>query len=118
MLSIGTTVKVRRPDGSPFEESGYMQYLGGLLSGDGRVDSELSRKLGAAKGDFAILKRLWSHAGVSRAQKLHFFNAFIISKLLYGLSSIWMVTAQKRRLDGFQAKCLHQIMGVPPSFLS
>ena len=47
-----------------------MVYLGGLLAADGRMGSELSRRLGAAAADFAQLKVLWQHANVSRAFKI------------------------------------------------
>ena len=38
--------------------------------------------------------------------------------MLYGLSSVWLVTAQRRRLDGFYARCLRRILRIPSSFLS
>jgi len=117
-LSVGTTERLRKPDGSFFPETEFIQYLGGLLSRDGRSDSELSRKIGTAAGDFKQLQRLWSHAGVSKKQKLQFFDAFVLSRLRYGLSSIWLVTAQRRRLDGFCARCYRRILRIPSAFVS
>ena len=117
-LSVGTTERLRKPDGSFFPETEFIQYLGGLLARDGRSDSELSRKIGAAAGDFKQLQRLWAHAGVSRKQKLQFFDAFVLSRLRYGLSSIWLVTAQRRRLDGFCARCYRRILRIPSAFIS
>ena len=60
-------------------------YLGGLVSNDGRVDSELSRRTGAAHGEFARLMQVWAHANLSRQQRSKFFQAFVLSKLRYGL---------------------------------
>ena len=37
---------------------------------------------------------------------------------MYGLSSAWLNDAERRRLDGFQARCLRMILGIKPSFIS
>ena len=42
----------------------------------------------------------------------------MLSKLLYGLHVGWLTAAGRRRLDGFQARCLRNIMGVLPPHLS
>jgi len=117
-LSVCTNTQLRKPDGNVLAESGRMDYLGGLLCSNGRCDSELSRKLGTAAGDFRKLCAVWSHSGVTRARKLWYFNSLIVSRLLYGLATIWLVTAQRRRVDGLFARCLRRIMGIPPAFIS
>ena len=40
------------------------------------------------------------------------------SKLMYGLSSLWLSKPERRKLDGFQNRCLRRILSVKPSFLS
>lgn len=37
---------------------------------------------------------------------------------MYGLQTAWLGKVQRRRLNGFQARCLRQIHGILPSFLS
>ena len=117
-MSVGAAGSLKRPDGSYFEDCSSLQYLGALLTCDGRVDSELSRKLGLARADFRQLCQLWSHSNVSLKDKIKFFNALILSKLRYGLATIWLTTAQRRRLDGFAARCLRVILRIPASFVS
>ena len=95
-----------------------MQYLGAALAADGRIDSELSRKLGAASADFRQLRALWSHAGITLVKKLVYFESMVVSKLQYGLATTWLVTSQRRRVDGFYARCLRQILRIPPAFVS
>ena len=46
------------------------------------------------------------------------FQAVIVSKLLYGLSSSWLNAAKRRRLDGFQARCLRKIFNMKHPYLS
>ena len=42
----------------------------------------------------------------------------VISKLLYGLESFWLLEAERTKLNGFYAKCLRRIHCIPPSFVS
>ena len=95
-----------------------MEYLGALISKDGRPDSEISRRIGIASADFRALCKLWSHANVSKRDKLQYFRSLVVARLVYGLSTIWMVTAQKRRLDGFYCRCLRRILRIPAAFVS
>ena len=47
-----------------------------------------------------------------------FCEAFVVSKLLYGLETTWLLKAERERLDGFYARCLRKLLGVAPSFVS
>ena len=49
---------------------------------------------------------------------LEFFDAFILSKLRYGLSTVWLLTSHRRRIDGFVARCLRSLLRIPSSFVS
>ena len=117
-LSICTTDRIRRPDGSVIQESGCIEYLGALLSADGRPDSEVSRRMGVASADSRKLQRLWNHANVTKKDKLHFFDSLIVSRLKSGLSTIHLVTSQCRRLVGFYCRCLRKILRIPSAFIS
>ena len=116
-MSVGTTQRLRKPDGTEFEDEPSLKYLGGLISSSGRSDSEVSRKIGMAVADFKQLQRLWGHTGVTTKWKLRFFYAFVVSRLQYGLASLWLVTAQRRSLDGFYARCLRRILRIPVAFV-
>ena len=117
-LSIGSGGRLKKPDGTTFSSAEFLEYLGGLISRDGRADSEISRKLGRAYADYKLLHSVWSHAGVSRRDKVRYFEALVLSRLAYGLSTQWLVLAQRRRLDGFAARCLRRVLGIPPAFIS
>ena len=95
-----------------------MIYLGALLSADGRARGELNRRLGAAQSDFQALSRVWRHSALSRQRKIELLKAMVESKLMYGLSSLWLSKPERRKLDGFQNRCLRRILSVKPSFLS
>ena len=117
-LSVCTETNLRNSQGDLVTDDGSLTYLGGLLTGDGRADSELSRRIGMATGDFRCLQKFWGHAGIGRKRKLELFHALVVSKLVYGLSTMCFVKAQRRRLDGFYARCLRRVLGIPAAFVS
>ena len=118
LVSIGNAGPVVDTDGVPIEPADSIIYLGGLLSPSACSGSELARRIGLAAAEFRSLQKLWGHASVGRNDKLKFLDAFVVSKLLYGLSTVVLVKAQKRRLDGFYARCLRRALGIPPAFVS
>ena len=95
-----------------------MIYLGSLLSSDGSIESEVSRRIGIAMEEFKNLKQVWNHSHISRYEKLNIFTSCIVSKLTYALHTAWLNSNIRRRLNGFQCKCLRQILNILPSFLS
>ena len=109
---------IRKADGTLVKTKSSMVYLGSLLSNDGRIGSELARRLGMSRGDFQKLRRVWSHSNLTRRRKTEIFNACIISKLMYCLHTAYLNKAERRKLDGLQARCMRQIIGVLPSFIS
>ena len=113
-----THANICRPDGTQVDEQDAMTYLGSRLSSDGRIGTELGRRIGLALQDFRTLKKVWRHSSISYRRKLLIFDACVISKLIYGLFTAILNKAERRRLDGFQARCLRQIFKMLPSFYS
>ena len=113
VISVGTNEQIQAADGTPIVAASSMVYLGGLITDDGQIDSELSRRIGFAAADFKRLRQLWGHADVSRQKKLQFFSALVVSKLAYGLCTAWLTKARQRKLDGFHARCLRRILKIP-----
>ena len=106
------------PHGEKLTPTASMNYLGSTLAADGRVGSELNRRIGIAKSEFRTLRTLWNHAAVNLQSKLNLFKGLIESKLLYGVATFCLTAAQTRQLNGFQAKCIRQILRIPPPFIS
>ena len=89
-----------------------------MLSADGRVSSELSRRLGAAAADFTQLATVWKHANISRAHKVRIFTACVVQRLLYCLHTVHLNKAELRKVDGFQVRRLRQIFDLQHAFFS
>jgi len=74
--------------------------------------------MGMAKADFRSLSRVWSRSNLSKKRKLDIFAALVESKLLYGLSTAVYTKAESRRIDGFQSRCLRQLLKIPAAYIS
>jgi len=69
-IQISTGMRIARPDGGPISSVREAVYLGGLITCDGKVASELSRRIGEASGVFNKLRNMWSHACIGLSRKL------------------------------------------------
>ena len=66
-LAVCSETALRDPDGNPLEDSGSLVCLGGLLTADGRADSEVSRRIGAAMGACRALRRFGVILGLAKS---------------------------------------------------
>ena len=117
-LPVRTEAVIRKPDGGAIATKSSILYLGSSLASDGRFGSELNRRLGMARSDFDKLRLAWSHSSISTRRKVQIFDACILAKLLYGLHVAWLNQTERRRLDGFHARCIRCILKIAPSYYS
>ena len=92
-----------------------IKYLGALLNADGYSHSEVSRGIGMAKAEFALLRKCWQHSSLTIKDKTKIYYAIVVSGLLYGVESLAMCANDKRKLDGFHAKCCRSIAHISAS---
>ena len=118
VVAVGRCSKIHSPSQKEIKPQASMMYLGSTIHTDGKFGCEVSREIGAARAEFRSLSHVWRSRSVTRGRKLELFNTYIISKLRYGITSAWLAKADWRRLDGFQARCLREILRIPPAFVS
>ena len=87
------------------------------LSYDGRIASELTRRIGMASRAFADLQKVWNYANVSKDKKSRIYHACIVPMLMYGLQACWLNQAELKRLDAFHYKCMRRILKIPHSYI-
>ena len=117
-LPLNCSCSIPTPEGGFVKQKERLVYLGSVLCADGSAASELNRRIGAARGEFDKLSRIWKHSCVLQGRKLEIFNACVISKLTYNLHSLWLNVAETRRLDAFHIQCLRKILHIPHSYYS
>lgn len=118
LLNVRCDFAFNTPSGGQINKAESMGHLGATLQESGKVTKELGRRLGMAWADFRKLLQLWNHVSLPLNQRVRVFNAVIAPQLMYGLSSSWLTVAEKRRLDGFQARCLRRVLRIPSAFIS
>ena len=118
VMPVRCACQVFTPSGEEVKQKTTLKYLGSLLCSDGRIGTELNHRLGNARADFNMLCKVWAHAGLSKKRKLEIYNACIVSKLMYCLSTAWLNKSDLRKLDAFHVRCLRRLSGIKPSFIS
>ena len=117
-MHISSDLRIAKPGGGFIKSVREAVYLGGLITCDGKATREITRRLGEAGRFFDSLAAAWNHAAITRKRKLTIYSRTVVSKLLYSLESLWLLQADRRRLDAFHCRCLRRILRIPPSFLS
>ena len=118
LLTVQCNFQLPLPNGHDLIATSGMTYLGTNLSSDGRLGTELGRRIGFAKREFQSLCKLWGHSNLPWKRKFQIYCSLIESKLLYGLATCCLTIAEQRRLNGFQARCLRQVLRIKPAFYS
>lgn len=118
LLQVQCHASVFKPDGSQILAKPGMDYLGTIISHTGLPGHELGRRIGMAKADFQTLQKIWKHSSLGTNRKIAIYKALIESKLLYSLACLCLSAAERRRLDGFQNRCLRSILGILPAYVS
>ena len=83
--AINSEDSITNANGIRIEPKEHIIYLSALLNYDGRIASELTRRIGMASRAFADLQKRWNHGNVSKDKKSRIYHACIVPKLMYGL---------------------------------
>ena len=118
LVQAGRITGLKLSNGIDVEAKSSMEYLGSLVHEDGWAVSEISRRVGMCAKLFRDLARVWSHTHYTMEKKLHVFNVLVITRLLYGMTALWIGKAGQQKLDGFQNSCLRRIAKIPPAYVS
>ena len=101
-LPCRMNVQLQSPTGENIQSKQSMVYLSSLLSSDGKIMSETSRRLGMARKDFEVLQSIWKHTTLIKFWKLRIFDAGIVSKLLYGLVTAVLNKASEKKKNPYE----------------
>ena len=116
-MQVATAATVVQPCGAPIKCVREAVYLGGLISCDGKASRELSRRLGEGRAIFDSLAKVWPHTNITITRKIKLYISCVANKILYSLDSLWLLQAERRRLDAFHFRCLRKLLRIPCSCL-
>jgi len=118
LLAVQSEPVLHTPTGDPIPCRQRMEYLGTTLSNDVHDQHELVKRIAMAKKHFLALDCVWKRSSLTCKRKLRIFSSLVESRFLYSLSTICLTISQERQLNGFQNRCIRQIIGIKPSYVS
>ena len=85
-------------------------HLGGTIKNTGDHKPELQNRITATWKTVRRLDLLWGKSRASIKWKLKVYDAVIVTKLMYGVTSIPLSKADANKIDAFQMRGLRKIL--------
>ena len=102
--------------GGSVEMVSEFTYLGGVISGDGVVDRDLTVRLAKASRVFGcLLKPIFQCSHLSISTKRTVYKAVVLPTLFYGAETWTVKAGHIRRMGVFHRSCIRAILGVSRS---
>ena len=91
----------------------HFKYLHGVYcSLDGSNTKELNNRIGRASAAFRELGKVWRDRNINVDTKMKFYNACVLSTLLYAAECWTLTERDEARLDAFDMRCQRKILRV------
>ena len=88
----------------------HFQYLGAFCSANGTNVKELNSRTGKASAAFRELEKVWRDRNISLDTKLKFYNACVLSTLLYACECWTLTEHDEARRHAFDMRCQRKIL--------
>ena len=72
-------------DGEALDQVKSYQYLGQIVTDDGRCDTEIKRRIGIAKTSFVKMKDVLTSKRMMLSTRKRLLHCYVMSTLLYGM---------------------------------
>jgi len=99
-------------DGEKVKNVREVVYLGVKLSEDGKMGSEVERRIGMTMQTVGAMKKVYESRDLSREAKVTVFEAVAVPTLTYGCESWVLKEREKSRLQATEMRVLRKIAGV------
>ena len=107
----GSRVNIK-VDGVTLEQVESYQYLGQIITEDGRCENEIRRRIGIAKTNFLKMKDVLITKKLSMEIRKKILHCYIMSTLMYAAET-WVINlADWKRLEAFELWALRKMMKV------
>ncbi|XP_027521360.1 uncharacterized protein LOC113957786, partial [Corapipo altera] len=88
-------------------------YLGNLISSDGKIDGEIDNRLAKVYSAFGKLhKRVWRNKHLKKSTKISVYRAIVLSTFLYRSESWVIYCDHLRLLERFHQRYLRSILNI------
>merc|ERR1712002_206763 len=97
---------------SRMEEVDCYRYLGVDILSDGRMNEELSHRIGEARKASGPMQRLWKNRRMSVQAKVGMYKGIVEPSLLYACETWVMNVRERKKVEAVEMSCLRSICGV------
>ena len=87
-------------------------YLRVKLSKDGKMESEVEKKIGMTMQSVGEMKKVYESRGVSREAKVTVFKAVAMPTLIYGCGAWFIREREKSRIQAMEMGILRMIVSI------
>ena len=99
-------------NGEPLEEVDCFKYLGSLVAADGGCERGVVHRMNEGYRAWGALKSVLSNRGLGIKAKKYLYEGVIVPTALYGAEAWGMRSAEKRKVNVLEMKCLRSLVGV------
>ena len=99
-------------DGVILEQVESYQYLGQLITDDGRCEKEIRRRIGIARTNFLKMKDVLVTKSLSLLTRKKILHCYIMSSLMYAAETWIISNADWKRLEAFELWALRKMLKV------
>ena len=103
-------------NGTVLKQVHIFNYLGSLITSDGRCINEIKRRMAQAKASFHNMKSILTNKRMSLGVRKRVLQCYIEPILLYGCESwsmeMWLLRRMENTVNTFQRRHLRKILGI------
>ena len=98
--------------GEPLEEVDRFKYLGLQVSADGGYEKDVEHRMNEGHRAWGVLKSVLSNRGLWMKAKECLYERLIVPTALYIAAAWGMRSAERRKVNVLEMKCLRSLVGV------
>ena len=110
-VTDGSRVEIK-VDGVTLEQVESYQYLGQLMTEDGRCEVEIKRRIGIAKTNFLKMKNVLTTKNLSMKTRKKILYCYIISTLMYAAETWVINVADWKKIEAFEMWAFRKMMKI------
>ncbi len=99
-------------DGTQIKQVEKFEYLGSLITSDGKSDKEIKRRIGIAKTVFKSMSKVVSTRNINNKTKLRLIKCYIWSTMMYGCETWTISEAMKKQLEATEMWTLRRMLKI------
>jgi hypothetical protein len=98
--------------GQAVESVEDFNYLGSIITADGRCGPDMARRMSLASSAMNDLRRVWRNGRLKLHSKLRIYMTCVVPVLLYGSETWVLLKSDMSRLEAFHMRCQRRILGI------